>query len=68
MSITQRESVLRLALATADRLVQVWMVDSHYQMTSVFCTELMTTVPKSISLVDNTARDVRVFGLKDGKL
>ena len=63
-----RETAVRLAVGTQDRLVQVWTVDSSFGMTIVFNTELKTTVPKSITLVDNTARDVLVYGIFDGKM
>lgn len=68
MMASQQDGTIRLAVGTRDRLVQVWTVDSSYQMNSVFCVELKTTVPKSVFLIDNSARDVRVFGLYDGKM
>lgn len=63
-----RETAVRLAVGTRDRLVQVWTVDSSFGITIVFNIELKTTVPKSITLVDNAARDVLVYGIFDGKM
>lgn len=68
MATRYREGALRLAVGTRDRLIQVWVVDSTFNMQSVFCVELKTSVPKSINIVDNTARDIRVLGFYDGKL
>lgn len=64
----QADEVLRLALGTRDQLVQVWTVDPNFQLKAVFVKALQTTIPKAVALVDNAARDVRVYGMLDGRL
>ena len=59
------EEVVRLAVATRDRIVQVWRLDLEGQLHSVFSVQLNTTVPKGIALVE---KDIYVFGLYDGNL
>jgi L-cysteine desulfidase len=61
-------NITRIALGTRDRVVEVFKIDAKGELNVVFCVQLDTTVPIAITFVDNTARDVLVFGLYDGKM
>ena len=58
----------RIVLGTQDRLVQVHRVDSRAQLHPVFSIQLSITVPWRVSFVNNTARDVYVFGIYNGQM
>lgn len=62
------EEITRLAIATRDRMVQVWRLDLRGQVQSVFSVQLDVTVPKGVAFVENAANDIHVFGLYDGNL
>lgn len=58
----------RIALGTRDRVVQVLKTDSKGELHSVFSIRLDTTVPITVGFVDNTAKDILIFSLYDGKM
>lgn len=55
-------------MGTRDGVVEVFKIDAKGELNVVFCIQLESTVPISVSFIDNTARDVLVFGLYDGKM
>ena len=55
------KEVVRLAVATRDRIVQVWRLDLEGRLHSMFSVQLDATVPKGIALVE---KDIYVFGLR----
>jgi len=59
---------VRIALGTRDRAISVFKIDSRGELSTVFCIQLETTVPIAVAFVDNSARDVLVFGLYDGRM
>jgi hypothetical protein len=61
-------NLARIALGTRDGVVEVFKIDAKGELNVVFCIQLESTVPISVSFIDNTARDVLVFGLYDGKM
>jgi hypothetical protein len=58
----------RIVLGMRDRVVQVHRVDSRGQLHPVFSVQLNVTVPRSVAFVDNTANNVYVFGIFNGKM
>ena len=65
---TSLGNFLRIAVGTRDKAVEVFKLDSKGELIAVFCVRLETTVPIAVAFVDNTARDILVFGLYDGKM
>jgi len=61
-------SIARVALGTRDKVVGVFKIDGKGELSALFCVQLETTVPITLSFVDNVARDVLVFGLYNGKM
>jgi hypothetical protein len=59
---------MRIITGTRDKVIQVWKFDYKGGPQSVFSVQLGVTVPKAVSFVNNTSRDVYVFGLFDGYL
>ena len=68
MSVMQTDETICLALSTRNWLIQAWVIDANLQMKNIFSVELKTTIPRSISLVDNAAQDVWIYSLLDGQL
>jgi hypothetical protein len=64
--IAPEEATARIAIGTRDRIVQVWNYNLKSGLQSVFSVQLDASIPKAVEFVDNTARDVYVFGLYDG--
>jgi hypothetical protein len=60
--------LVRIAIGTRDRRVQVWTFDTSAQLAPLFSVQLDVTVPKSVCFTENTARDVYIFGLYDGNM
>ncbi|KAI6128685.1 WD40-repeat-containing domain protein [Pisolithus croceorrhizus] len=56
---------MRVFTATRDKHVQVWTLDSRYNLSSVFSVELLTTVPRAIY---SYGADVVVFGMYNGEI
>jgi hypothetical protein len=61
-------NVVRLAIGTRDRIVQVWELDSQGKMQSVFSVQLDVSVPKAVAFANNQVNDVYVFRLYDGNM
>ena len=68
LSIMYTDDIPHLALGTRDQLVQVWTIESNFQLKVVFVVELPTTIPKVITLIDNAAQDMHVYGILDSQL
>jgi hypothetical protein len=64
--ITPEQTTDRIAIGTRDRVVQVWVYNIKDGLQSVFSIQLDTTIPRAVDFVDNTAKDVYVFGLYNG--
>jgi hypothetical protein len=58
----------RVVLGTRDKVVEVFKIDFKGELIAAFSIRLETTVPIAVAFVDNTARDILVFGLYDGKM
>ena len=65
---TDERDPIRLAIGTRDRVVQVWTFDTRRQILPMFSVQLDITVPGAICFIDNTAKDVQVFGVFDGNV
>ena len=65
---TIRGNFARLVVGTRDRAIGVFQIDLKGELIVVFCVQMEATVPIGLAFVDNTARDILVFGLYDGRL
>ena len=50
---------------TRDRCVQVWALDSRYNLSNIFSVELPATVPRAVY---SHGADILVFGMYDGEM
>lgn len=57
---------VRFATGIRDMLVHVWVWDEN-SLDCLFATTLQGTVPVGLAFLDNTAHDIQVFGVWDGK-
>ena len=55
----------RVLTGTRDRCIQVWALDSRYNLSNIFSVELPTTVPHAVY---SHSADVIVFGMYDGEM
>lgn len=62
------DALVRIAVGTRDKIVQVLVFDIQDRVKSVFCVRLDTTVPIAVGFTDKTGKDVLVFGLFNGQL
>lgn len=56
----------RIALASYDCRVQVWVVDSSFEQRTVFSIQLDSTIPRALIFAPDSTHNVLVFSLRDG--
>ena len=65
ISCDTSEIGMQVLTGTRDRCVQVWALDSRYNLSNIFSVELPATVPRAVY---SHGADILVFGMYDGEM
>lgn len=56
----------RVVIGTIDRVVQLWSLNSRFQLQMIFSVQLDSTVPRSIKFSNDHERNIVVYTLGEG--